>query len=390
MICLKFLWQLSNLLLLLLIATNSYTQKKESNFLSNTQLIGGVYIHEIIPLVGIAGQGQRYPYVTPEVGIQHRFNNSPISVSYRRVWNYVSDDTNEQLVFNQQSTSTDSDEIDQFFIHYHLEKQKLTYRFGLGYFHKRWITPPYFRRGGTTIFEYRGPALATAFDLKSVSVEFKKYIDIPNQGVLEAHLYAISLNKFFPLKKKEDEEEPKYAPSFLNNFSLSIAMRLRAIEYYHTQNKDLFNFFGFAPGIAFSYFDPKRQLDLILSRDSWKRYTGGTLANDLIGYISISGIAIRKHLMIGNHCRRFIVGLGWYPIRNDNRPLRVIQRTIFDEFGNEIPRNRFSRMNVYGVGISLDYQLSKHYEIGYRHVFPYAGDNFFAPWYSSLGLAYRM
>lgn len=312
----------------------SYCQNN-NNLLYNTQLIGGVYLHEIVPLIGISAQGGRSAYASTEFGIQHRFNNSPISINYRRVWNYISE-TNNNILFEGSQIGNDYDEIDQFFLNYHLEKKMTNYRFGLGYFHKRWLTPGYFRnRTGSflSIFEYRGIAISTAFDLDNMSIEFKKYMDLTNISLFEAHLYAISLNKYFSLKKENTEKkEGTEKSTFLDNFSLYISMRLQAIKYYHTQNEDLYNFFSFAPGIGISYFDPKHQLEFVLSRDSWKRYIGGTYNNDLIGYISTSGIAVKKHLTLNNDEQKLIFGIGWYPIRNDNEPQRVKTKTIIADF----------------------------------------------------------
>ncbi len=375
-----------------LFSYQAYSQENIS-FLSNTKITGGVYLHEIIPLVGILGQGNRYLYASPEIGIHHRFNNSPLSISYRRAWNYVSDANNE-IYFAQRESGSDYDEIDLFFLNYHLEKPKINYRFGIGYFHKRWIVPAYFISRGIGlegIFEYRGLVLATAFELQNLNIEFKKHIELPDISFFEAHLYTISLNKYFSLQKKELVKQTHQSNNFFDNFHLYVSMRLQAIKYYHTQNADLFNFFGFVPGIGLSYFDPKNQLEFVICRNSWKRYIGGTYDNDLIGYISTSGIVVKKHFMLKHPQRKLIVGLGWYPISNDNEPERIKMRTLIDpESGTEFLWPRRKQLNVFGVGATVAYQLNRNYSIEYRHIFPYLGDTAFSPWYGSLGVSYRL
>ena len=143
------------------------------------------------------------------------------------------------LRFNTFESGSDFGEIDELYCFYRYPKSKLNYKFGVGYFHKRWITPAYFITQGNLTFEYQGIALTTSLELGNMNIEFKKYLELPIFSALESYLYAISVNKSISLDK-EQKKTPK-TPSFLDNLYPFVSLRIQPVKYYFTKNQDLFN-----------------------------------------------------------------------------------------------------------------------------------------------------
>lgn len=356
------------------------------DLLSNTYISIGGCIHEVRPFLSLFGPGYKYTAVSPEIGISYKFEKAPLSINYRRNFNYGSF-VNKDFLSSLPIDYSDYSETNELNFYYHHSIKNLNLRFGTGYFNKKRITAGYFRSGGTNAFHASGFSLSTAFDLKNVSIEFKKYFQvIPYFDVFEHHLYVISVSRYMPLVKSKKIVET--SSSHWDNFFPFFSVRMQAIEYAQ-QNNDLFHRVGIAPGIGFGYHFPNLNASVIVSRDVWKRFTGGAFGNDLIGYISTSNIMVKKYLPLENG-KELILGLGWHPIRNANEPDRMRSRVfIRSDTGQPYTHTFPRRTNMFGVGTSIGYSLNKNYEVEFRHIFPYLGEQFFTPWHSSIGVIYN-
>lgn len=353
------------------------------DILKNTSITIGGFAHEISTIEGILGPGYNYTSVSPEVGINYKLGSLPFSFSYRKSINY-STFANPQIRFNLQAfeDTSDFEEFDELLGYFHFQKQSLHLRMGIGFFHKRWITPGYFVRGG--IFEHKGAMVSFSFDFKNTSVEFKKYIEVyPRFALLESYLYGISVYKNLQLIREEDNDNSTW-----DNFYPVLSLRMQAIKY-HKDQPDLFNWVGFVPGIGLGYHFRKQDISVEVNREFWKKYTGGTLHNDLIGFISTSGITIKKHFTLKSE-KQVSLGVGWHPIQNRNEPDRV----GFWQFENSpsgqpraLPYPRY--VNIYGMSVNFTYRLNDNHGLEFRQIFPYFGDYFFNPYYTSIGFSYN-
>lgn len=365
------------------------------SILENTSLTLGGYLHEINTLEDGFGRGYEYTVVSPEIGISYKLSKIPISFSYRRNFNYGIE-ANENIEFNklyfEASDYSDYNEIDEFNIYYHKRGKKINYAVGFGYYHKKWITAAYFiSRGtnGTSLgnnFEHKAITFSFLLKLKALNIEFKKYAELyPSFNLIESYLYGISVFRAFHLKKPKQVQLPTDFTKG-DNFFIYTSLRLQAIKY-HQQNPDLYNFFGFSLGLGIGYYI-KPDLTIILSRDVWKRLTGGTSVDDLIGYISTTNFMIRKHQQLANG-KRFYYGLGWHPIRNSHARKKSGEKTVtHPDTGLEVTLPFTKYTNVYGIGISMGYELSDNFDIEWRQILPYEGDYFFNPYYMTFGINY--
>jgi len=359
--------------------------------LENTSFIIGGQLHEVNPL-GLT----QYPILSPEIGIAYTFKKIPVRLTYRRNFNYGSN-ANSNLQFNANYANTEAfsnlNETDKFSLYYLKNGKHFNYAVGVGYFHKKFITPGYFftrgisGRGFGNDFQYQGISLSFLLKLKNLNIEFEKYVQLePTFAALESYLYGISIYRNIHLKRSEKKSE---SSKKWDNFFVYVSGRTQIIKY-HAQNKDLFNLIGFSFGGGVGYDFNKLDVTVILSRDVWKRIIGGTSTNDMIGYISTSNLMIRKYQELKNK-RRIYYALGWHPIRNTNEPKRAKYRIVTDPatgIDHEVAREGVT--NVFGIGASFGYEFNKNVDVEIRQIFPYRGDYFFNPYYLTLGLNYNM
>ncbi len=380
------------LLFLLFFSTVLFAQKDYGH----VSILGGGYVHEAIPTVNLLGPGYDYLVVSPFLGFSYQFPGSDFSFSYRRSLNY-GHTANKDIrfgVLNFRGTDSSMDEIGRLDLFYRIGNEKLAnMRLGLGYFRKRWVTTSYFLAQeagvGFAASNFSGLSFSVAFDFKEVSVELSKLLEIEHGfDIFSSYLYGVSVYRSFPLhlkgrKGRREAEEKKTENPVWDHFFPFISLHLRPVKYYHTVNDDLFNPVGIVPGLGIGYYFPKYDASLIVSRDVWKRLIGGTHSNDVIGYISTTNIMLKKYFE-GKRNGKWVVGLGWHPIRNDNEPWRQLQREME---GHLIQFPRYT--NVFGIGYSIGYALDEHYELELRQIIPYFGDKAFTPWYSGIGVVYN-
>lgn len=347
-------------------------------------------MHEVVPFEDVLGRGYQYFVVSPELGISYKFSGNRFSVSYRR--NFIYGGTaNLNLRFAQfryRGTGSDFDEIERVNLYLHLRRPYKGLRLGMGYFRKTWSYPPYFYTNGVARIRYQGLDLSVVLNFKEVCVEFVKQIDIAQGGidVFSTYLYGVSVYRNFSLKREGEKDLDRVS---WDHFFPFVSLRVQPVKYHYSRDPILFHPVGFVPGLGLGYYFPKYDASLIVSRDVWKRIAGGTLTNDVIGYISTTNIMLKKYFE-GKRNGKWVVGLGWHPIRNDNEPWRIDSVVLIDaQTGNEVIHTFPRYTNVFGIGYSIGYALDEHYELEFRQIVPYFGDKAFTPWYSGIGVVYN-
>ncbi len=379
--------------LLFLSLTPLWGQKPGKGF----ALTLGGYLSEIYPGEDLFGPGYQYLVVSPEIGLTYKFGKAPISISYRRNFVYGIF-SNHNVAFDPVigtiGANTNYNEIDQLNIYYHFEAFEQDLRVRAGFFRKQHIDESYYfllaELGVDDDLLIKGGTVSLGFDFKEVSVEFNKHFAVAPFALFDTYLNTVSVYRYFSLGKKNvDKEEGNEKAKPWDHFFPFISLRLQPIKYHWQTNEDLFNPVGFVPGLGLGYHFPKYDVSLIVSRDVWKRLIGGTYSNDLIGYISTTNVMVKKYFSGAEGKGKWVVGLGWHPIRNDNEPWREGRKLLTDAQGNEIVHTYPRYTNVYGVGYSIGYALDKNYEIEFRQIFPYLGDAPFTFWYSGLGVLYH-
>lgn len=348
----------------------------------------GANLHSVSPINDYLGSSHFYLTVTPEIGISYKPNKYPFSLSYRKNINYGIE-ANKDLYFASRNSVSDFEEMDYFDLKYHFSTKEQSHQIGIGYFHKKWITPPFFASRDPDIkfnnvgsnFEYKGLSLSYCLEMSGFNFELKKLIELkPSFGLLEKYLYTLSIYKDISFINHVKKNK---ISSFWSNFHPNLSMRVGMNKYHYKINKYLYNAVTFYPGIGLEYHVPKYDIVLSASRNVWKRLTGGLISNDLIGYISISNFYLSKKVK-----NKMMLGIGFSLIKNTNEKERAIPMIIIDDNGNATTVYKIHATNIKGMGLKIGYILNNNYLIEFQQTFPYLGDSVINPWNTSIGLKY--
>lgn len=300
-------------------------------------------------------------YSSPRLGLEIEHDSFPFSLSYSYNFLAIVTAINTNSIFTQKYQTHNVE----------LQWKPKNVTFGIGHY---WYKTQNLLDLAFPIFDnsVRGVSLSSSILLDKITFQVRRNIDYtPYLRVLDHHL--TSFNLFYNFKDNESDNNKRPIES---NIYLTLN------TYPFSKNDSLQSAPKASIGGELEFLIKKYNLSLNISRDWHMNLIAGSSIRNFNSFIKTSTVSVFYHYPIKEKNLKFGIGGAFI---SDLGIIGAVRRAYFTNGENA---NLFY-VNIKGVICSIDYPISKSWEVELRQIFPFKGESFLTARRSSLNLKYK-